>query len=242
MKTVEVLLLRDVDYCGKAGDVVKVKGGYARNYLIPKGLAIPPSREAKLRLEATKRKLVEIEKKLVEDAKLVVAKLKELKEITICVRTNEQGVLYGSITPTMVAEVLADKGIKVAAKSIEVPSHIKRIGKYSVKVKPFPSASAVAAGVEEVELSVNVLSLEGVRLELLKESTPEAPKKVERREPESEEKTEEAPAKRAESTDEKTETTEKPAKAKKEKITRRTAARKSGKPGPKTTSREQRTE
>lgn len=242
MKTVEVLLLRDVDNCGKAGDVVKVKGGYARNYLIPKGLAIHPSREAHLRLNATRRKLAEIEKKLVEDAKLVVGKLKELKEITIGVRTNEQGVLYGSITPTMVSEVLADKGVKVAAKSIDVPPHIKQIGKYSVKVKPFTSAGGGAARVEEVELSVDVISLEGVRLETLKESRPEAPKRAEKREQPVEEKTEETPAEETESTETSDETTEKPARAKKEKVTSRTVAKKSSKPGPKTTRREKKSE
>jgi len=132
---VEVLLLDDVKKLGKKGDVVRVKDGYARNYLIPKGLAkrvdkgvIAQRNEVIKVMSAKERK----EKALAQELK----KSLESQTIVIGVKVGEGGKLYGSVTSKHIAEAIHSAiGKEVDKKKIELQEPIKKTGKYRIPVK-----------------------------------------------------------------------------------------------------------
>ena len=131
----KVLLWHDVDNVGKRGEVIDVRDGFARNYLIPRRLASVPTPSMYKEFELEKRRQSKMEEALVSDAKAVAEKLAGVTSVSIEVNTNEQGHLYGSITPTMVADALRDQGIKVEPRAVEVPEGIKEVGTYEVTVR-----------------------------------------------------------------------------------------------------------
>ncbi len=130
----KVLLCEDVDKLGWLGDVIEVKNGYARNYLLPCGLAIVPT-EANLKSlaeEKTTRAQGRIEnRKRVESA---IAAL-EGAEAVIAAKANEQGHLFGSVTNSMIAENLRGQGFEVADEVVRLESHIKEVGTSRVTLK-----------------------------------------------------------------------------------------------------------
>jgi large subunit ribosomal protein L9 len=137
----EVILNQDMDKLGKAGSIVKVKDGFARNFLIPKGLALPKTDTNLNKIEQDKqKKLLQIEK-----AKRESEKLKERLEnlsLTIPVLTQEEDKLYGSITPVDIAGILKEEGIDVDKNSIILDDPIKSLGIYEVLIKLHPEVSA----------------------------------------------------------------------------------------------------
>lgn len=149
----KVVLLKDVPGLGKMDTAVNVADGYARNYLIPRGLAIPASsnelkRVSELR-EAEKRKEMREEDKAREDAR----KLKE-HGVTIRAKAGETGRLYGSITSQDVADAInKELGVEVDRRKIELSDPIREIGTFAAIVKLFAGVSA--------EVMINVVSAEG---------------------------------------------------------------------------------
>ena len=137
-----VILLQDVKGTGKAGDVVKVNDGYARNRLIPKGLAKEATEGNVRNLE--KQKAIAEEKKA--EQKAAAQKQAELLEsITLEVKSKggENGKLFGSITSKDIADAFeAQEGIKIDKKKIDMPGPIKQTGNAEVTVKLFPEVSA----------------------------------------------------------------------------------------------------
>ena len=129
----EVLLREAVVKLGNRGDVVKVAPGYARNFLLPKKLAVAVSEGNKKQLEIEKRnyekRLLET-KSVAEEAK---AKLDEV-ELQVEKRASENDQLFGSVTVHEVARMLNDKGFEVERRDIELP-HIKELGEYTAKVR-----------------------------------------------------------------------------------------------------------
>lgn len=130
----KILLFRDIEKLGKRGEIVDVRDGYARNYLIPRRLAAQPTPTMYKELEIEKRRSAKVEAKLVSEAGEVAAKISAVGSVTITVNTNETGALYGSVTPTMVAESLRDQGLKVEPKTVEIAEPIKTVGDYEVVV------------------------------------------------------------------------------------------------------------
>jgi large subunit ribosomal protein L9 len=130
-----------MDKLGKAGSIVKVKDGFARNFLIPKGLAFPKTDANLKKIEQDKqKKLFQIEK-----AKRESEKLKERLEnlsLTIPVLTQEEDKLYGSITPVDIAGILKEEGLDVDKNSIILDDPIKSLGIYEVLIKLHPEVSA----------------------------------------------------------------------------------------------------
>lgn len=133
-KTLQLLLTENVDNLGIVGDVVNVRVGYARNYLLPRGLATQPSDELIAGLAA---KRAEAEKELAALRKQregVIAKLEGL-EITMERPCNDQGILYGAVTQQEIAKALAGFGYEVKAREVRLPQTIKRVDTFDVRVK-----------------------------------------------------------------------------------------------------------
>ncbi|HVR87809.1 MAG TPA: 50S ribosomal protein L9 [Planctomycetota bacterium] len=128
----KVLLWQDVDKLGRRGETVDVREGFARNFLFPRKLASIPTPSMHKEFELAKRRVVKQEAALIGDAKQVAEKLAGVTSVSIEVNTNEEGLLYGGVSPSMVADALKDQGLKVEAKSIEIAEPIKKVGTYEV--------------------------------------------------------------------------------------------------------------
>ncbi len=130
-----VILLEDVPKLGKKGDVVNVKDGYARNYLIPRKLAVTATDEEVERLKEEALKMKEKE----ERKKKALLELKERligKELVLKARAGEKGKLFGSITASEIAEAMVKSfGVSVDKKSIELDAPIKEVGEHLVRFK-----------------------------------------------------------------------------------------------------------
>jgi len=133
-KKVELLLHENVDNLGIVGDVVRVKPGYARNYLLPMGLATPPT-QAQIDRLAERRKAMqeELERQRAEQQSMI-EKL-EGYEITLERSANEQGVLFGSVTQHEVAEGLREEGFAVEDRFVRLGEQIKRLDSYQIPVE-----------------------------------------------------------------------------------------------------------
>ncbi len=134
---VKVILRENVPGLGKEGDTVTVAKGYARNYLIPKGLALEYSPK-NISIIENERKIKE--RKKIKELKLARKKAEEISKIkvTIYARASENNVLYGSITTKDIYEALKEKGIEVNKKSIILEEPIKELGFYPVLIKLHP--------------------------------------------------------------------------------------------------------
>lgn len=130
----KVILKDTVENLGKRGTVVEVKDGYARNYLIPKGLAIVYTKGAMKLLEQEKRTYEIKQIKAKEEAEQIAEKLSTI-ELKIYKRAGDQDVLYGSVTPTDIADLLQEKGIKIDKRKILIGEPIKKLGQYEVKIR-----------------------------------------------------------------------------------------------------------
>lgn len=131
------ILLEDVENLGNAGDLVAVLPGYARNFLIPKKLALKASKGALRQFEARRGKIEEKRKAEIERLKQVASNIAQLK-ISISMNVGEDNKLYGSVTSYTVAQAIADKGIQLDHNKLVMPSAIKELGDYEVKIKLHP--------------------------------------------------------------------------------------------------------
>lgn len=133
-KTQKLLLVENVDNLGIVGDVVSVRTGYARNYLLPRELATTPSEELVKQLAG---KRAEAERQLAEQRKNRETMIQKIKgiEITLVRSVNDQGILYGAITQQDVASALSSQGYMVKPREVRLPQTIKRVGAFEVQVK-----------------------------------------------------------------------------------------------------------
>ncbi len=130
----KVLLWQDVEKLGKRGDVVDVRDGYARNFLLPRRLASVPTPPMYKEFELEKRRQAKQEAALVSGAREIAEKLSRITSVSIEVNTNDEGHLYGAVSPTMVADALRDQGLKVEPRQVEIAEPIKQVGTYEVTV------------------------------------------------------------------------------------------------------------
>jgi large subunit ribosomal protein L9 len=131
----EIILIQDVEKLGHKDDIVAVKDGYARNYLIPKRMAVIATTSAKKVLAENKRQRAHKEAKVLQDAEKLANRMTNLK-ITIGAKASQTGKIFGSVTPLLIAEAIVKSGYDVDRKQIVVDdNHIKDIGNYSIKVK-----------------------------------------------------------------------------------------------------------
>ena len=132
MAHVSLILLDDVEKLGLAGDEVHVAPGYARNYLIPRGLAAKATPGTLRLIESRKAIIAARRQQELADAQALAAKLAEL---SIPMQATEDEQLFGSVTNRMIADLLAAQGIKVEHSRIKVEPAIKTLGKFEVDVK-----------------------------------------------------------------------------------------------------------
>ena len=137
----QVILLEELKGVGAKGATVNVKPGFARNYLLPRRLAIPAgTRAGNLYQELERQRAAQDEKKMVE-ARAEAARLEGV-EINIPAQANEEDTLFGSITSGDVAEALAKAGHVVDKRRIEMDEHIKQLGRYEVIVRYMAEVTA----------------------------------------------------------------------------------------------------
>jgi large subunit ribosomal protein L9 len=131
----EIILLQDVTKLGQKDDLVHVKDGYARNYLIPRGYAIAATQSArKMHAENLKQKAHK-EEKIKAQAQELATKMADLK-LVVGAKTSSSGKIFGSVNTIQIAEALREKGFEIDRKSIALPEdQIKEIGKYKAVIK-----------------------------------------------------------------------------------------------------------
>ncbi|KKK83896.1 hypothetical protein LCGC14_2788800 [marine sediment metagenome] len=129
----KILLRRNVRKLGQIGDVVEVRDGYARNYLIPCGLATVPSEGNIKAIEREKLAYLAEQARLRQELE-TQANILDGKEFTITVRANEEGHLYGSVGPAQIAQAVGQKGIMLDVENIVLDEPIRKLDKYEVVV------------------------------------------------------------------------------------------------------------
>lgn len=129
----ELMLKENVENLGRIGDVVDVKSGYARNFLLPRGIAVPVNQADLAMIEAARAKALAEEKKRVSDYQEMVTQLAETS-VTIEGRANEEGHLFGSVGGVQVAEALREKGFVVDPKSVRLDKPLREIGVFEVPI------------------------------------------------------------------------------------------------------------
>ena len=138
----EILLKKDVANLGYAGEIVKVKAGYAMNYLVPQGFATVATESVKKQHAETLRQRAHKEAKLVADAEALAATL-GAQVLEIKAKVSEAGKLYGSVTTMDLEAALAAKGLNVDKKDITIlASEVKELGEYEASVKVYKAIKA----------------------------------------------------------------------------------------------------
>lgn len=146
----KVILIQDMDALGLEGEIVNVADGYARNYLIPKELALEAN-EQNIKLMETQSKKIEIKRlKAKEDAEKVKDKMTDMV-ITISQKAGEEEKLYGSVTSMDIATHLEKQGITIDRRKIALDKPIKTIGEFDVLVKLYPGVTVSIKVVVEPE-------------------------------------------------------------------------------------------
>ncbi len=136
-----VILMQDLRHTGRRGEVVKVKPGFARNYLLPQGLALEATPGNLKVFEQQRSKIDAHHAKERDAAALVAARLAELR-VEIAKRVGESETLYGSVTATEIAEALAAKGVEVDRRRIDLEGGIKTLGEHPVRIHLHPEVVA----------------------------------------------------------------------------------------------------
>ncbi|HCX87461.1 MAG TPA: 50S ribosomal protein L9 [Gammaproteobacteria bacterium] len=146
----ELILLEKIQNLGDLGDIVKVKSGYGRNYLIPQGKAVPASEEAKEQVEERRRELAKLDSERRESAEAKAALLPE--RLTVKRLVAEEGKLFGSVSPVDVAELLQAAEIAVQRSEISMPDGpIKTLGEHTVSIILHPEVQSSIEVVVEAE-------------------------------------------------------------------------------------------
>ncbi len=136
MATQQIILREDLSNLGEAGDVVTVRAGYARNFLIPQGKASVATKGKIKEIEHHKRVVDEQVNKQRKEQMQVRDRIQAI-EITIPMQAGEEGKLFGSVTTATIAELLLEKGEEIDRRKIDLAEPIKALGEYKVGIKLF---------------------------------------------------------------------------------------------------------
>ncbi|MCB9566130.1 MAG: 50S ribosomal protein L9 [Myxococcales bacterium] len=147
---IEIILTKDVDNLGRAGDVVKVRPGYGRNYLFPRGLALAATRGNMAEVEHRKR-VIARERARIEAEHKQMAKVLETVSVAVARKKGDADRIFGSVTSKDIAEALAAQNISIDRKLIQLPDPLRAVGTHEVPVR-FSADITVA-------LKVNVIGI-----------------------------------------------------------------------------------
>jgi len=130
----EILLVKPVDNLGGEGDQVKVRAGYARNYLLPRGIAVPLNASNRKRVEALKKRRAEREATELAGAQEVAKKI-EKTSLAFAVKTGEGGKMFGAITANDIHDKLVAAGVTLDKRKIHLHTPVRTLGQHEVKIK-----------------------------------------------------------------------------------------------------------
>ncbi|MDR1840745.1 MAG: 50S ribosomal protein L9 [Holophagales bacterium] len=148
----EILLIENVPNLGVRGDIVNVKDGYARNFLLPRKKALPVTSGNKRQIEIEKERNIRLRAKELASAQDLKTRLDAVK-LTISKKAGENGQLFGSVTNADVAELLKAQGFEIERHSISLP-HVKAVGAYDVEVRLYTNVHS------KLQLTVTAQSAE----------------------------------------------------------------------------------
>ncbi len=137
----KLILNNDVDNLGRVGDLVSVRDGYARNFLLPRGLAVMANERNKAALESHMKRLEKTRAASLAAAKAIATQI-EKTSVTIAKQVGEDEKIFGTVTTSELEELLVAEGLKISKKDIVINEDIKKIGLYSAQVKVHPDVSA----------------------------------------------------------------------------------------------------
>jgi len=137
----KVILRKDFEALGNIGDVVDVKEGYARNFLIPRNIVYTALSGNLKALEDEKKSIARKSEKELHSAEKISAELEKVS-VTIPVQVGEEDKIFGSVTTQMIADALVEKGFEIDKRKIEIDEPIKTLGIYNVNVKLHSKVSA----------------------------------------------------------------------------------------------------
>lgn len=161
----QIILKKDVQNLGEAGDLINVKDGYARNFLLPQKFAEVATEGALKNREQNLARIKAKQEKLHQQALEKAAEIEKIASLELSAKAGESGKLFGTITTKKLAEELATKGIEVDRKNVTVNAPINKIGEYKMLIK---LTSKV-----KTELAVIVTASEVIKEELVEEETTE---------------------------------------------------------------------
>jgi large subunit ribosomal protein L9 len=141
---IEVILKEDVEHLGHSGDVVRVAPGFARNYLLPRKLAMQVTEGNKRQIEHVKK----VAAQRTAEERAVAEQVAQRLSGVVCViarKVGETDTLYGSVTSSDIADVLAAQGIEIDRRKIQLPDPIKRLGDFQVPIKLYRDVTAPIA-------------------------------------------------------------------------------------------------
>ena len=164
----EVILLESLNKLGGIGDLVTVKDGYARNYLIPQKKALRANDENKEYFSKIKQDLVEKNKKIIEEAKLTVQKISML-DVTFIRNASDNGQLYGSVSPKDISNYFVEKKVNIKPSNVNFHDAIKKIGIYEINIRLHPEVGC--------NLKINIATQR--RMQNLKKMSLKTKKKIE---------------------------------------------------------------
>lgn len=147
MATNELMLLKPIEDLGNEGETVSVKAGYARNYLLPRGLAIPVTRANRKQIESLQARREERLRKERSHAEAIAEKLRQVN-IAIPVQTGPGGKVFGAVTAQNLIDRLGEEGITLDKKQVALYNPVKSLGKHTTRIKLHPEIS------EEIEWEV----------------------------------------------------------------------------------------
>jgi large subunit ribosomal protein L9 len=154
----KVILKEDIASLGEEGDIKEVKDGYARNYLIPKKLAVVDNKKNREEFQTRKDEIEARKAKKREEARTLQERIKTIK-ITITKKAGDNGKLFGSVTNSEISEKLLEQGLEIDRRTIEILKPIKVIGEHPIRIKlhesiqPQINIYVIAEGTEESNLS-----------------------------------------------------------------------------------------
>ena len=129
----QLVLIEDVQHLGKQGDLVEVKAGYARNYLLPQSLATVPTEHNLRLLDRYKIRVQQAREAKVADLKVLAEQIQRVS-VTIEANANDEGHLYGSVGPAEISKALRGRNLPVEAEMVKMEGPIKELGLYEVKL------------------------------------------------------------------------------------------------------------